>query len=90
MDGEFKNNTAQNRFEYHVNGATAFADYRRENGTLFIQYVEAPEALRGTGAAGKLMKYVADIARADGVKVVPVCGYAASWLAKHKEYADLL
>ncbi|TAL27209.1 MAG: hypothetical protein EPN97_17660 [Alphaproteobacteria bacterium] len=36
----------------------AVADYRREGSTLFIDYVEAPPELRGTGAAGKLMEEI--------------------------------
>ena len=43
-----------------------------------------------TGAAGRLMEGVMARARAEGVKVTPLCGYAAAWLRRHKAYADLL
>jgi predicted GNAT family acetyltransferase len=29
-------------------------------------------------------------AKKDKLKINPVCGYAAAWLRKHKEYHDLL
>jgi len=90
MSGSFSDNTASSRFEYVVNGETAFAKYRITGDTLFIDYVEAPPALRGTGAAGKLMEQVMAEARKRKFSVVPICGYAAAWLTKHPEYKDML
>ncbi|MBP2230566.1 putative GNAT family acetyltransferase [Azospirillum agricola] len=86
----FSDNRAKNRFELAVGGQTVFADYRRSGGTLLISYVEAPPSLRGTGAAGRLMEGVMGQARAEGLKVVPVCSYAALWIQRHKQHADLL
>ena len=83
MADGFTDNKAKNRFEYHVGGSFAHADYRRENGTLFIDFVEAPKELQGTGAAGKLMREIVDLAASSGEKVVPICGYAASWMRKN-------
>jgi uncharacterized protein len=83
QDDSFSDNTAKSRFEYKVGDATAFADYRREGGTLFIDYVEAPVELRGTGAAGKLMEKIMETARQEELKVVPICGYAASWIRRN-------
>lgn len=81
-------NAARSRFELVEQGQTAFADYRRQDARLVIPYVEAPPALRGGGAAGRLMAGVVDHARAEGLKIVPLCGYAAAWLRRHPETAD--
>ena len=78
-----RDNRADARFELTEDGQTAFADYRRRAGTLFIDHVEAPDALRGTGAAGRLMAGVAQAARAAGETIVPVCSYAAAWLKRN-------
>lgn len=83
-------NTALSRFELRVDGHTAFADYRITGDTMHLLHVEAPPALRGTGAAGKLMEGVANIARERQQKILPICGYAAVWLQKHKEYSNLV
>ena len=85
-----RDNAAAGRFELDVQGQIVFADYRRTPGLLIIDYVEAPPALRGTGAAGQLMEGVAAEARREGVRIVPICGYAAAWLRRHREHADLL
>jgi predicted GNAT family acetyltransferase len=90
MSEEFANNTAKSRFEYHVGDAVVFANYRRKENVIFIDYVEAPVELRGSGAAGKLMGYIVKTAQQNGFKLHPICGYAASWLRRHPEYQDLM
>lgn len=90
MTGEVIDNADRRRFELTEAGHTAFADYRREAGRLIIPYVEAPPVLRGTGAAGRLMEGVLAAARSDGLKVVPLCGYAAAYIRRHKQHYDLL
>lgn len=84
-------NAAAQRFELEVDGQTVFADYRRNDSkTLTILYVESPPNLRGTGVAGELMEGIARLARKEGVKIIPMCGYAAAWLRRHEEHRDLL
>lgn len=77
------------RFELHENGGVALADYRQQDGRLIVPHVEAPHALRGTGAASRLMEGVIDAARRRGLKIVPLCPYADAWMRKHPEAADL-
>ena len=78
-------NTGASRFELDIDGQVAHADYRVEGDTLYIDYVEAPPALRGTGAAGRLMEGVMTAAAEKGYAVVPVCGYAAAWMRRHRK-----
>ncbi|WP_207461955.1 GNAT family N-acetyltransferase [Azospirillum sp. SYSU D00513] len=90
MSSAVKDNPAKSRYELEVDGKIVFADYRRDASTLYIPHVEAPPSLRGTGAAGRLMEGVMETARAEGLKVVPICGYAAMWIRRHEQYHDLL
>lgn len=83
MTDAFRHNPAKSRYELEVDGLTAFADYQRSGQTLVIPHVEAAPALRGTGAAGRLMGKVAQTARAEGLKIVPLCGYASAWLRRN-------
>lgn len=83
MSDIFENNLHNSRFEYHTGGSFAFADYRIVDGILYIDYVEAPHALRGTGAASRLMEHIVDYARQNGMNIHPICGYAATWLQRH-------
>lgn len=90
MEQKTIDNQAASRFELIEQGHTAYADYRKEGETLYLKYVFAPDALRGSGAAGRLMDGITGFARAEKLKIVPICGYAASWLRKHKEHHDLM
>ena len=88
--GELRNNQEQSRYEMDEEGHTSFADYRRQEGRLFVDYVYAPPPLRGSGAAGRLMAALAADARAQGLKITPICGYAAAWLRRSHEFRDLV
>ena len=82
-------NPDRQRFELIEHGQTAFADYRTESGRIILSHVEAPIGLRGTGAAARLMEGVLSIIRERGLKVAPTCEYAAAYMSRHPEFADL-
>ena len=82
-------NPGRARFELSEQGMLAIADYRVQEGRMILPHVEADPALRGTGAAGRLMQGVLDAARRRGLKVVPLCPYADAYMRRNPEYADL-
>ena len=84
---EVKDNPALGRFEMVEAGQVVFADYRRDGERLFIDHVEAPPALRGTGAAGRFMQGLVAEARREGATLVPICSYAVAWLRRHPQPA---
>ncbi len=83
MTARLTDNENLGRFEMAESGEVVFADYRLRDGQLFIDHVESPLALRGGGAAGRLMALIADHARTAGLQIVPICSYAAAWLRRH-------
>ncbi|MEO8811953.1 MAG: GNAT family N-acetyltransferase [Caulobacteraceae bacterium] len=82
MTVALRDNLAAGRFEMDEAGHTVFADYRRAPGELIIDHVEAPDALRGSGAAGRFMEAIVARARGEGRRIVPLCAYAAAWLKR--------
>lgn len=78
------------RYEMDEEGHTSYADYRKQGERLYIDYVFSPPDLRGSGAAGRLMAALSADVRGKGLKVTPICGYAASWLQRSQEFRDLL
>lgn len=84
MSTAVRDNQQESRYELDVNGKIVFAIYRRDGSTLYIRHVEAPPSLRGTGAAGRLMQGIVDIARDEALKIVPLCSYAAAWMRRHQ------
>ena len=83
-------NVTEKRYEMQFGHLLVYANVRRDTNTLYIDYVFAPPELRGRGAAGQFMMKLMDVVRAEQLKVVPICGYAASWLQRHSEYHDLV
>jgi len=52
-------------------------------------HTEAPESLKGTGAAKALVDFMVADARANGFKIFPVCPYVRAQYAKHPEWRDV-
>ncbi|QCI67483.1 GNAT family N-acetyltransferase [Phreatobacter stygius] len=85
MSSAIHDNIDDRRFELTVDGRIVFADYRREPSSIVIFHVEAPVPLRGTGAAGRLMEGIVELARAENRELVPLCSYASAWMRRHKQ-----
>ena len=86
----FKDNSADQRFEWTESGLTAFSDYCRQGEAYVLPHVEAPIALRGSGAAGRLMQAIVEHARLNGLKLIPSCPYADAWFKRHPDQRDVL
>jgi predicted GNAT family acetyltransferase len=90
LNNQVTYNEAAKRYEMPFCNLVVYADVRKDKTTLYIDYVFAPQELRGKGAAREFMSKLMDVARAEKLKAVPICGYAASWLRRHREYQDLV
>jgi uncharacterized protein len=87
--------TAKQRYEQGFVDALGtlrcvWADYADRGEARAILHVEADQELRGTGASGQFMQTLADHARREQTKLIPVCGYAAAWFRRHPDQADVL
>jgi predicted GNAT family acetyltransferase len=89
MDPEIHDNPAHHRYELAVDGLTAYVLYRREPGVITFIHTEVPKALGGKGIGSRLARHVLDVARAEGLHVVPVCPFIAAWMKGHPDYDDL-
>ncbi|MGE8227740.1 MAG: GNAT family N-acetyltransferase [Stenotrophomonas sp.] len=85
-----EHDAAAHRFQTVVDGQRAVLEYELRDGVMVITHTEVPEAIGGRGIAAQLTRFALDHARAAGWKVVPACAYAATFMQRHGEYADLL
>ena len=83
-------NTARSRYEYAVEGHTAFIDYRRAAGVVWLTHAEVPTELEGRGIGSHMAAGTLDLIRSHGEKVVPQCSFVAAFIRRHPEYQDLL
>ena len=57
---------------------------------VIIDHTTVDDALRGTGAGRKLVEAAVQWARAEKVKIIPLCPFAKSVFDKTPDYADVL
>lgn len=83
-------NTTAKRFEITIGSKTAYSKYLLAGGKIIIEHTEVPEALEGRGLAGRMVRTALDYARAQNLKVLPICPFAKAFIGRHREYQDLL
>ena len=90
MSTQINHDLASGRFSTRLDGHEAELVYRRQDGRLIIDHTGVPEAIGGRGVAGALVRAALDYARAEGLRVLPLCSYSAEYIQRHPEYADLV
>ena len=83
-------NSATKRFEISVDGRTAFSKYLLVGEKIVIGHTEVPIELEGKGLASLIVRTALDYARAQKLKVMPLCPFTAGFILKHPEYQDLV
>ncbi|GAB2522017.1 GNAT family N-acetyltransferase [Lysobacter humi (ex Lee et al. 2017)] len=78
------------RFHVQVDGHDAEVSYHRSGDVLELTHTGVPDAIGGRGIAGDLVRAAFEHARAEGLRVRPVCSYAAAWSRRHPDYDDVL
>lgn len=90
MPAPFRNNPAQNRYEFDAEGHTAVAYYRPSPGVLTFTHTEVAPEVEGRGIGSRLVHAALEDVRAQGLKVVPRCSFVGQYIARHPEFHDLL
>jgi predicted GNAT family acetyltransferase len=90
MTDQVLDNTAEQRYEMTLEGGTAFIDYTVAGNVRTLTHAEVPVALRGGGVAVRLTGGALQLARSQGVKIVPRCPYVITFMQRHPEFNDLL
>nr|WP_277835591.1 GNAT family N-acetyltransferase [Rhodococcus sp. D2-41] len=91
MTEKFDHNSAQSRFEIHVDGTLAgHADYTLSGDVRDFNHTVTDPAFRGQGIAGKVVGHALDQTRADGLKIRASCSYVEKFVGDRPEYQDLL
>ena len=83
-------NTAAKRFEISLDGRIAFSKYLLVGEKIIIEHTEVPMELEGKGIASRIVRTALDYARAQNLKVMPLCPFTAGFIHRHPEYRDLV
>lgn len=78
------------RFEITVEeGVAGFAQFLDRGDRRIFFHTEIGEEFGGRGLASTVVAEALAATRSQGLTVVPVCSYVASWLEKHPGYEDI-
>jgi len=83
-------NENERRFECHVDGGLAFAEYNRDGDRITFVHTEVPEESEGKGVAGKIVAAALAYAREEQLKVIAQCAYVQAYLERHREWDDVV
>ena len=86
---EVAHNEAEHRFETWIDGYLSKLDYIQDGKNFVITHVGVYPELRGQGVAGKIVEVGLEYAKENSLRVVPMCSYAAAYIRRHPEYAEL-
>jgi hypothetical protein len=82
-------NPAENRFETWIDEKLSKLDYIQDGKNFVITHVGVDPGLRGQGVAGKIVQVGLEYAKENSLRVIPMCSYAAAYIRRHPEYAEL-
>lgn len=57
---------------------------------MIIEHTEVSEELKGQNVGFQLVKTAVEFARANGIKIIPLCPFANSVFKRKLEFADVL
>ncbi|GAA2095421.1 GNAT family N-acetyltransferase [Streptomyces albiaxialis] len=84
-------NPGEGQYEARIGDAVAgTAQYMRSSEVIAFTHTEVDLAYEGRGVGSALARTALDAAREEGLKVVPVCPFFASYIRKHTDYQDLV
>jgi predicted GNAT family acetyltransferase len=79
------------RFEIHLDGQlVGFAAYRAKPGLLIFTHTEISDAVEGRGLGSALVGAALDTTRSRGLAVRPDCPFVRAFIARHRDYLDLV
>ena len=86
---DITHNPADDRFEVWIDGKLSKLDYIQEAKNFVIAHVGVYPEHRGQGVAGKIVEAALQYARENGLRVIPMCSYAAAYIRRNPQHMEL-
>jgi predicted GNAT family acetyltransferase len=84
-------NTDQHRFEIFLDGELAgFTKYHPVDGGIAFDHTEIDDKFEGKGLGSTLVRTALDDVRGRDLVVLPYCPFVRSYIARNREYVDLV
>jgi predicted GNAT family acetyltransferase/glutaredoxin len=90
-EAEVVNLPEASRYELRLGGRLiGLAAYHRRNGRIAFTHTEVDESCEGRGFGSLLAAAALEDAERDGLEVVPLCPFIASYIKRHPQYEPLV
>jgi len=88
----FEDKGAKGRYVHAADGGpeAELVFSKAGNERIIIEHTEVPEFYRGKGVGVALVERAVADARANGMKILPLCPFAAAQFRRHAEWADVI
>ena len=86
---EVTHNEADRRFETWIEGRLSKLDYIRDGKNFVITHVGVYPEHRNQGIAAKIVQTALEYAKENSLRVIPMCSYAAAYIRRNPQYAEL-
>ena len=83
-------NEVERRFEAHVGGHVAHADYVRSGNTITFTHTEVPPELEAHGIGTELVRVALEFAKTEKLTVIPRCAFVRAFIRKNPQYQSLV
>lgn len=91
MATEVKDVPEHRRYEITSDGeAAGYAEYILTDTLMTFTHTEIAPAFEGKGLGGVLTREALDDVRSRGLSVLPMCPFVKGWIARHRDYVDLV
>lgn len=87
---EVNHNPTEMRFEIQEGDLLAELLYQLDGDSIIFHHTFVPPALEGQGIGSQLAKAGLDYAKANMLRVVPVCSFVDAYIRRHPEYQTLV
>jgi predicted GNAT family acetyltransferase len=68
----------------------AYGEYEDEPGRRIFTHTVVRPKFEGRGIGSRLAKFAVEDARAQGLRITPVCPFIRSWLERHHDYDSIV
>jgi uncharacterized protein len=90
-DVDVRHRESAKRFTARTPSGLAYISYEEpDERTIDLQHTVVPEADRGRGVGGTLVRRALWHARQQNKRVIPTCPFVKAWLEKHPDQKDVL
>lgn len=87
---KLSDNKAEKRYEMPVDGFVGIIEYIKTKDEVYLTHTEVPTQLEGKGIGSEMVKQALEDIERQGLRLVPLCPFVATYLRRHPEWRRIV